>query len=339
MSPRGDYRSLAIDEGKHAKSQPAVRRANASSQLIQLLQWVCVVCLILIGGVVLGAHHRGISPGVLAQSTLAPSQGKVRKRKAHQTPSIMWAFGSSGHLGAQPTARSRRKAVKRQAAKAAKRSVLLIGSHFRQGSAVLEQLFDEWCAKPRLALRCENSWAGKHDLAALAAHNGPWRRRLVWLERDAPTMLRTLRGVSKFTQNVQFVQVVWDPLDACVGQWPLAQRSNRSVAAACAGLRLDTLVPLHQRTKRDPKRAMTIALRELASVGTAEAALRRLVDFLALPDAGLDLEASAAKIVARLSPEVRDAPPEWARAAVAQNSTLRSWLSGLRQALELKGAR
>ena len=179
----------------------------------------------------------------------------------------------------------------------------------------------------------------KHDLAALAAHNGPWRRRLVWLERDAPTMLRTLRGVSKFTQNVQFVQVVWDPLDACVGQWPLAQRSNRSVAAACAGLRLDTLVPLHQRTKRDPKRAMTIALRELASAGTAEAALRRLVDFLALPDAGLDLEASAAKIVARLSPEVRDAPPEWARAAVAQNSTLRSWLSGLRQALELKGAR
>ena len=230
---RGDYRSVAIDEGKHAKSQPAIRKVDGSpSPLLQLLQWVCVICLILIGGVVLGAHHRGVSPGVLAQNTLAPHQGKGLRKRKHQAPSFMWAFGSSGHqVGGPASPRSRRKAVKRQAAKAAKRSVLLIGSHFRQGNSVLEQLFDDWCAKPRLALRCENSWAGKHDLEALASHSGPWRRRLVWLERDAPTMLRTLRGVGKFTQHLQFVQLLWDPLDACVG----SAHTDRAAAARSPG--------------------------------------------------------------------------------------------------------
>jgi hypothetical protein len=66
----------------------------------------------------------------------------------------------------------------------------------------------------------------------------------VWMERDAASLLQTLRGVSKFAYDLRFVHLLWDPREACVAQWPLTLGSgNVSLPSLCGALRQEELPP------------------------------------------------------------------------------------------------
>ena len=67
------------------------------------------------------------------------------------------------------------------------------------------------CQRSRLALRCESTWGGQHDLKSLASFKGR-NKRLVWLESDAESLLRTLRNLRAHALDYRLVHVLWDPM-------------------------------------------------------------------------------------------------------------------------------
>ena len=74
---------------------------------------------------------------------------------------------------------------------------------------LLKGVFEDLCKKNRLGLRCEATWGGTHDLKSLAAYKG--KKRLVWLDQDASTLLSTYRSVGKYASNLQLLHLLWDP--------------------------------------------------------------------------------------------------------------------------------
>ena len=260
------------------------------------------------------------------------------------------AFMSLGRMGTSSSfvnnfvLRSRRpKKFKAQKAKAATKSVVLIGSHFELGNALLEAVFRDLCARTRLGLRCKDLDDGatpKHDLKALSAYKG--RKRLVWMDRDAVTLLQTLRGVSKYAYDLRFVHLLWDPREACVAQWPLTLASNLSLPSLCSALRMESLAPLYRRgKKREKVRALQLRLEDLVAKKTGLASWRTLFKFLGLPEKGADLSTMAVAAVAEQQMRSRvfnSGAPGWAREALAQNGTLHSSLKKLRRQLEYTAA-
>jgi hypothetical protein len=68
------------------------------------------------------------------------------------------------------------------------------------------------------------------------------------MERDAASLLQTLRGVSKFAYDLRFVHLLWDPREACVAQWPLTLGSgNVSLPSLCGALRQEARPPYSDR--------------------------------------------------------------------------------------------
>ena len=163
------------------------------------------------------------------------------------------------------------------------------------------------CQRPRLSLRCESVWGGPHDLKSLASVKGK-KKRIVWLEPDATRLLRTLRGVRSHASDFRLVHLVWDPLQACLAQWPhlqplgarpgivaaaennmsLSMRSL-SLSTACDTLRLDAIPPLYKRAKRAGRyktRALQVRLEDLVGRNRGPPAWRQLFKFLGAPTAG-----------------------------------------------------
>ena len=273
------------------------------------LQWVLLFALTMTAGAVLAykvgyrvvmqpspAGGAVASPAVVSNSTTF--SGRPRRSKRWKVPMSMGRMGTSSSF----VLRSRRRAIKNHAAKAATRSVVLIGSHFGLGNELLKRVFGELCQRPRLSLRCEPTWGGAHDLKSLAAVKGK-RRRIVWLESDATQLLRTLRGVRAHASDFRFVHLLWDPLEACLAQWrhlppppdeatepprrALQVASNSSFSAACDGLRLDALPALYKRAthaKRYRGRSVQLRLEELVGRKSGPTTWRQLFKFLELPD-------------------------------------------------------
>jgi len=284
-------------------------------------------------------------PGYSPHSTNATHRGKrYGKRRAFMS---LGRMGTSSSFVNNFVLRSRRpKKFKAQKAKAATKSVVLVGSHFELGNALLEAVFRDLCGRPRLGLRCDRDGAThRHDLKGLSGYKG--RKRLVWMDRDASSLLQTLRGVSKFAYDLRFVHLLWDPREACVAQWPLTLgSSNVSLPSLCGALRQEDLPPLYRRGKKREKgtrdvRALQLRLEELVAKKTGQAAWRQLFKFLGLQEKGGDLSLMAMATMQQQQLRSRvfnSGAPGWVREALAQNNTLHASLKKLRRQLEYTSA-
>jgi len=188
-----------------------------------------------------------VTPGANGTAMLlaaAPAAPTRRRGKRWQYALTMGRMGTSSSF----VLRTPRRSIKKQAAKAAMRTVVLIGSHFGAGNDLLKHVFGELvreppaqtraprgltrrvcpalpltelplrltysfaqCQRSRLALRCESTWGGQHDLKSLASFKGR-NKRLVWLESDAESLLRTLRNLRAHALDYRLVHVLWDPM-------------------------------------------------------------------------------------------------------------------------------
>ena len=212
------------------------------------------------------------------------------------------------------------------------------------------------CQRSRLSLRCEPVWGGAHDLKSLAAARLR-KRRLVWLESDASTLLRTFRGVKAHASDFRLVHVLWDPQQACASQWEAASSdgalgsssssSNGSLPSSlpqlCEAMGMDVALPtLYKRAKRHgPLRVLQPRLEELVSRRQGAAAWRQLFKFLGLPESkNGELMEIANDAVAELGLRGkvgnRDAPG-WVHARLLANATLHAKLRRLRRDLEYAG--
>ena len=135
----GGYRPVGIDE-----DGTTVHHKQASR-----VQWFFIGALTFAAAIIL-ANKIGtqapvstwlVSPAAstYGNGTIAFEQGKGRGRRER------WARLSMGRMGASSSffLRSRRRSIKKQAAKAATRSVVLIGSHFGLGNELLKRLFGD----------------------------------------------------------------------------------------------------------------------------------------------------------------------------------------------------
>ena len=121
------------------------------------------------------------------------------------------------------------------------------------------------CQRSRLALRCEPTWGGQHDLKTLAAFKGR-NKRLVWLENDAASLLHTMRNLRQHALNYKLVHLLWDPLQACKALWPMTLAPNNvSIGELCYGMRMDALPTLYKRARRDRARVIQPRLEELVT--------------------------------------------------------------------------
>lgn len=206
------------------------------------------------------------------------------------------------------------------------------------------------CQRARLSLRCEATWGGTHDLKSLADFKGR-KKRLVWLESDAQGLLTTLKNLKAHTVNYRLVHVLWDPMQACMAQWPLAEHpaparagtaapaANASFSEACDGLMLDSLMPLYRRAKRDRVRALQLRLEDLVTKkgGVGAATWRSLFKFLELAQVSGDLTAVGTRAVSELElrAKVRNTnTPSWVRGAIGQNATHLARLRRMRRELD-----
>ena len=229
-TPGRGYRALGPAEG----IAPS-RRTGGTCGLVQCAS----LSLLIVAGVAMLATRPQswpALPGYSGHSSNATHRGRrYGKRRAFMS---LGRMGTSSSFVNNFFLRSRRpKQFKAQKAKAATKSVVLVGSHFDLGNALLEPVFKDLCGRPRLGLRCDRDGAThRHDLKGLSGYKG--RKRLVWMERDAASLLQTLRGVSKFAYDLRFIHVLWDPREACVAQWPLTLgSSNVSLPSLCGALR------------------------------------------------------------------------------------------------------
>lgn len=233
---------------------------------------------------------------------------------------------------------SRRSIVRSRSRKAATRSVLLIGSHFGLGSELLSKVFGDLCQRARTQLLCETPLGGSiHDLKSLASIQRKRRTRLVWLEREAGALQRTFDSLREHAADVQLVHVLWDPMQACVAQWPMTSAHdgpNVTMATLCSRLRMDRLPGLYMHAKRQRTRSLQLRLEDL--VGPQKQAWRQLSKFLDLPDK--DVASVGARAVAGLRKRVLNlAAPAWVHAAIARDTSLMATLRKLRQDLEYEG--
>mgnify|MGYP006101348083 FL=1 len=333
MQPEGGYRAVGQEEGVPA--QHPRRKAP--------LQCVAISILIVSGFAILATSPSLARPFMQGQHAIGQASNSTRgkrrgKRRAFLTIGRM---GTSSSFVSNFVLRSKPRKIKAQKAKAATKSVVLIGSHFQVGHSLLEGVFRDLCARTRLGLKCEREGAKpKHDLKALSAYKG--RKRLVWMERDAGTLLQTLRGVSKYAYDIRVVHLLWDPREACVAQWPLTLEANVSLPSLCQALRMDSLAPLYRRCqKKEKARALQLRLEDLVAKKSGPQAWRQLFKFLALPEKEHDLStmAFAAAQQKQLRSRVHNSgAPGWVRETISQNSTLHSSLKKLRRQLEYTAA-
>ena len=127
----------------------STRTARPAPQAASRVQWFFIGALTFAAAIIL-ANKIGtqapvstwlVSPAAstYGNGTMAFEQGKGRGRRER------WARLSMGRMGASSSffLRSRRRSIKKQAAKAATRSVVLIGSHFGLGNELLKRLFGD----------------------------------------------------------------------------------------------------------------------------------------------------------------------------------------------------
>ena len=163
------YRALGSAEGVVAPS----RRTGVACGLVQCAS---LSLLILSGVAMLVTRPQAwpALPGYSPHSTNATHRGKrYGKRRAFMS---LGRMGTSSSFVNNFVLRSRRpKKFKAQKAKAATKSVVLVGSHFELGNALLEAVFRDLCGRPRLGLRCDRDGAThKHDLKGLSGYKvGP----------------------------------------------------------------------------------------------------------------------------------------------------------------------
>lgn len=81
--------------------------------------------------------------------------------------------------------------------------------------------------------------------------------------RAAGRLRSAVQAVRTHASDFRLVHVLWDPLQACAAQWPLAS-SNASLGHLCDRMHLETLPPLYKRAKRH-RRALTLRLEDLVS--------------------------------------------------------------------------
>ena len=287
MQPRG-YRAVASSELGVAPKPPAPSR----------IQWFLLGVLTCTAGIVLVLRFPQHLPAAGAPAAAfagggngTAADGRPRRRGRRHRWSVPMSMGRMG-TSSSFVLRSRPRRIKGQAAKAATRSVVLVGSHFALGNELLKRVFDELCRKPRLSLKCEPTWDGKHDLKTLAA--GKKKRRLVWLETDAARLRRTLRSVRAHAADFRMVHVLWDPVQACAAQWPNTLSTNVSFGKVCSGLRMEEAAKLYQRGLGHRTRTMQLRLEELSARRADSpkgSPWRQLFKFLGLAEKGGDLSA------------------------------------------------
>ncbi len=329
--PERGYRPVATQEGG-AQQQPA----RATSRL----QWVLLFLLTAVASVVLYQRVQTTNMSTLlppATSALSQTNGtqapRRRKRKGLGFAMGMGRMGTSSSF----VLRSRRRSIKNQVAKAATRSVILVGSHFGLGTELLTKVFGELCQRARLSLRCESPLGGSvHDLKSLAAIKGKRKRRIVWLERDAGALRRTLRGLRAHAANFRLVHLLWDPMQACAAQWPATiapHGPNVTMDSLCSGLHMEKLSALYKRAKRHRTRSLQLRLEDI--IGRQKQSWRQLSKFLELPDK--EVASVGTRAVSELGLRGRvlnSAAPAWVHESLAKNTTLSASLRKLRQDLE-----
>ena len=151
--------ALSEDAGEAAEAQrqPPPKR---------LVQWCLLAILTAFASGVLAVRvaRRATAPSTASMMVnvanmngsvaAAPAQSARRRGRHWQYAMTMGRHGTSSSF----VMRTRRRSIKKQAAKAATRSVVLIGSHFGAGNDLLKRVFGELCQRSRLALRCEPTW-------------------------------------------------------------------------------------------------------------------------------------------------------------------------------------
>ena len=323
------------------------------------LQWVGLVLLTLFAGGVLVTRVRtvvqaagGVSlqplpaSAFLSNLNLTQQQQQLLLARAQKKRrwSNMFAMGHTGTSAANFLLRTRRRSIKKQAAKAATRSVVLIGSQFSLGNELLKRVFGELCQRSRLALRCEPVWGGAHDLKSLSSFKAK-RKRLVWLESDARKLRKTFRGVRTHASDYRLVHILWDPVHACSAQWALTQTApptsrSRRCARACTWRRPSRCSSAQSATAcACCSRGWRTSCR--ASRRSGPPAWRHLFKFLDLPERAGDLTAIATRAIAELelrSKVLNKATQGRATALIATNETLYEDLRRLRRELEYTGA-
>ena len=287
--------------------------------------------VILPNGVVLLPNGAVLMPNVTAHGK------RRRQKKRWQYAMTMGRHGTSSAF----VLRTPRRSVKKQAAKAAMRSVVLIGSHFGAGNDLLKRVFGELCQRSRLSLRCEPTWGGTHDLKSLASFKSK-NKRLVWLESDANSLLRTVRNLRTHALDFRLVHVLLDPVQACAAQWPLVSSgggANSTLPDVCREtLKMETLPALYKRAKgaKYKARALQLRLEDLVSRKAAigAASWRQLFKFLELQQVSGDLTAIGQRAVSELElrSRVRNLQaPAWVwerERGLPSNATLHSSCDG-----------
>jgi len=332
---------------------PEQRPSGSSSPTTTRLQWVCIAVLTITAGVLLVLRltqppRADVSlDGTVLELPTNATIARARAARRARRWQMGMAMGRTGHFSSFYQGLPPRR-IKGQAAKAATRAVVLIGSHFEQGNALLKRVFGELCQRPRLSLRCESSWGGPHDLKSLASVKGGKRRRIVWLESDAGRLRSTVRAVRAHASDFRLVHLIWDPQQACAAQWShTGKANNASLGSLCSNLHLEMVPPLYKRAKRDRARSLQLRLEDLvrrkaskasSSSASGPAAWRLLFKFLDLPEkVWPELATVASRAVGDLGlrDQVlgRDAPP-WVGPAILRNSSLDASLRRLRTDLD-----
>ena len=346
----GNYAIVGDANGEQGRRRREERRGPTPLQWLALALLTVFASVVLVGRVkkyVQAAGGVSLQPLpvniILSQMNLTQQQQQQLFNRAQKKRrwSHMFAMGRTGTSAANFLLRSRRKSMKKHAAKAVTRSVVLVGSQFALGNELLKRVFGELCQRTRLALRCEPVWGGAHDLKSLAGFKGK-KKRLVWLESDARKLRKTFRGVRTHASDYRVVHVLWDPMQACSAQWPLTQApgaANVSLASLCQAMRLGEIPPMFKRAKRDRVRVLQPRLEDLVSrkPSVGPPAWRQLFKFLELPERSGDLTAIATRAIQDLEMRgkvLNRQTPSWVHAAIAANETLYEQLRSLRHELE-----
>ena len=281
------YARVATDEAPNGGGAAAKRSQRTIStperHWTSPAQWFFLGVLTLAAGIILASKISSASTSFAAPLPVSVNSSTGQRIIPGRQRQQRWARLSMGRMGASSSffLRSKRRKIRAHAAKAATRSVVLIGSHFEPGNALLKRVFGELCQRPKLALRCEPVWGGTHDLKSLAAHKAK-HKKLVWLDSDASRLLETLRGVRSHASDYRLVHVLWDPLQACYAQWPKSVAAdggpNATLPDLCDKLRLSgKLLTLYRRAKRAGNmRALQPRIEDLISRRNGPAAWRQV---------------------------------------------------------------
>ena len=139
------YRRVAVSEDAVVVEEPKQRYGR--------LQWCCLGMLTAFASVLLAirivkrAAPALVTPGANGTAMLlaaAPAAPTRRRGKRWQYALTMGRMGTSSSF----VLRTPRRSIKKQAAKAAMRTVVLIGSHFGAGNDLLKHVFGELVREP-----------------------------------------------------------------------------------------------------------------------------------------------------------------------------------------------